>query len=447
MERSEFQKKLIGLALAEGFSDCEAYYRENRHFEVMVLEGEISDYENSGLRGVAFRGTFAGRTGYAYTERMEEEDISYLVRSAKENAVLLPESERERLYAPEEAGGCWEKIHPHLEQLTAEEKVQAAKRMEAAALQGADQVVSMDYCVLGTDWTETAIQNSLGLDVCCRRNMVTAYVCAIAKAGDEVKTGAHFWKGQDWHSFDPAATGKQAAQMAASHLGAGGMASGRYGVVLEGRVMASFLRVFAPVFYGETVQKGFSLLEGKKDEKIAADCVSLRDDPLLETGYVYAPFDSEGVPCRNKAVVEKGVLKTFLYNMKSAEKDGVASTGNGFKAGLTSPVKTAVTNFYLEPGKRSREELLAELGEGLIITDITGLHAGANTVSGDFSLSAEGFLVEKGKQSRPVEQITVAGNFYELLENILEVGSDLYFAGNGTGSPSVRVREMSVAGE
>lgn len=447
MERKEFQKELMVMALAEGFSDCEAYYRENRHFEVMVLEGEISDYENSGLRGVAFRGTYEGRTGYAYTERMERENIAYLVKSAKENAVLLPREEREKLYVPTEPVGHWEKINPHLEQLTAEEKIQAAKRMEAAALQEADAVVSMDYCVLSTDWTETAICNSLGLDVSCRRNMVTAYVCAIAKRGDEVKTGAHFWKGQNWHDFDPAATGKKAAEMAVSHLGAGGVASGRYGVVLEGRVMASFLRVFAPVFFGETVQKGFSLLAGKKDETVAAACVTLRDDPILENGYVYAPFDSEGVPCRNKAVIEKGMLKTFLYNLKSAEKDGVFSTGNGFKAGLTSPVKTAVTNFYLEPGKRSREDLLTELKDGLLITDITGLHAGANTVSGDFSLSAEGFLVEDGKIDRPVEQITVAGNFYELLCTVEDVGNDLYFAGNGTGSPSVLVKEISIAGE
>lgn len=447
MKRKEFQKELIAAALEAGFSDCEAFYRENRHFEVMVLEGEVSDYENSDLRGVAFRGTYEGRTGYAYTERMEPENIAYLVRSAKENAVLLPEEEREKLYAPLEAEGHWEKINPHLEQLTAEEKVQAAKRMEMAALQEEDAVVSMDYCVMGTDWTEIAICNSLGLDVSCRKNMATAYVCAIAKEGDEVKTGAHFWKGQNWNDFDPAAIGKKAAEIAVAHLGAAGMASGRYDAVLEGRVMAALLRVFAPVFYGETVQRGFSLLAGKKEENVAASCVTLRDDPLLENGYVYAPFDSEGVPCRNKAVIEQGVLKTFLYNLKSAEKDGVSSTGNGFKAGLTSPVKTAVTNFYLEPGKRSREELLKEMGSGLLITDITGLHAGTNTVSGDFSLSAEGFLVEGGSIGRPVEQITVAGNFYELLRAVKEVGNDLYFAGNGTGAPSVWVKEMSIAGE
>ena len=114
---------------------------------------------------------------------------------------------------------------------------------------------------------------------------------------------------------------------------------------------------------------------------------------------------------------------------------------------MTAPIKTAVTNFYLAPGQRSQEELLADMGEGILITDITGLHAGANTVSGDFSLSAEGFLVTEGKLGRAVEQITVAGNFYELLKNITEAANDLYFTSGGKGAPSVRVREMDIAGK
>lgn len=447
MERVEFQKKLMDAALAAGFSDCEAYYRGSRHFEVMVLEGEISDYENSALKGIAFRGTYEGHTGYAYTEKMEEEDIAYLVSAAKENAILLPKEERERLYVPETKMKRQERVNGHLEQLTPEEKVQAAKKMETAALEGEEAVASMDYCVLGTDWAEIAIVNSLGLDVSYCANSATAYVCAIAKDGDEVKTGSHFWKGQNWNAFDPAAIGKKAAENAASHLGADGVPSGRYGVVLDGAVMASFLRVFASVFYGETVQKGFSLLKGKQGQKIASDCITLRDDPLLENGYVYAPFDSEGVPCKNKAVIEKGRLQTFLYNLKTAAKDGVVSTGNGFKAGLTSPIKTSVTNFYLEKGSLSQTELFRMLGNGLFLTDITGLHAGANTVSGDFSLSAEGFLIQDGKKDRPVEQITVAGNFYELLQKIQAVGEDLYFASGGTGAPSVFVKEMDIAGK
>lgn len=447
MESERFLECLIQTALASGFADCEVYYRASRHFGVTVLEGEVSDYENSALGGVCLRGTIGGRTGYAYTERMTEDALTYVVEAAKENAALMPESEQEILYRPQEAYPVLEAENTDLEKLTAEEKILAAKKMEAAALGKDGSIASIDYCALDTDWTEVAICNSYGLSLRHRKNDVTAYVCAIAKNGEEVKTGSHFWKGNNWKNFSPAATGKKAAAIAAAHLGAIGISSGRYAVVLDGAVMARFLGVFCGVFFAENVQKGFSLLPGKQGEKIAADCVCLRDDPLLAGGYASMPFDSEGVPCRNKAVIEHGILKTYLYNLKAAKKDGVASTGNGFKSALPAPVKTAATNFYLQKGARSQEELLQEMGNGLWITDITGLHAGANTVSGDFSLSAEGFLVQDGAVGQPVEQITIAGNFYELLQRIEEVGSDLYFTSSGNGAPSVRVRQMDIAGK
>ena len=122
------------------------------------------------------------------------------------------------------------------------------------------------------------------------------------------------------------------------------------------------------------------------------------------------------------------------------------STGNGFKAGLTGSVKTGTTNFYLANGNISQEELFNQMGDGLFITSLMGLHAGTNAVSGDFSLSAEGFRVEGGKQGHPVEQITIAGNFYKLLEGVEEMADDLYFGSSAVGSPSVLVRGLDIAG-
>lgn len=163
-------------------------------------------------------------------------------------------------------------------------------------------------------------------------------------------------------------------------------------------------------------------------------------------GYGTQPFDSEGVSGKNKAVIENGVLKTLLYNRRTAKKDGVASTGNGFKIGLTGSVKTAPTNFYLAKGMLSQEALLAQMGDGLLLTSLMGLHAGTNAVSGDFSLSAEGFRIKGGRIDTPVEQITVAGNFYQLLAEVEEIADDLYFGSGGVGSPSVLVRGLAIAG-
>lgn len=446
MERNEFLEQVLAFGKNAGFTDCEVYYRGGTAFEVLILEGEVSNFENSREEGLAFRGNINGRTGYAYTERFSPDAIAYLVETAKENAALLSPEDAEELYAGEEDYPVLDGVNTALEGLRVEEKIEAAMRMEAAALAGAQEVASLDYCALGTALAELAIKNTRGLDVSFAKNFATAYVSAIAKRGGETKTGSYFWKAQDWNLFDPEQTGRMAARRAAAHLGASSVPSGVYDIVLDGRAMVSLLGAFVGVFFAENAQKGFSLLQGKAGEKIAAEAVTLRDDALLKGGYATQPFDSEGVSGKNKAIIENGVLKTLLYNRKTAKRDGVRSTGNGFKLGLTGSVKTAPTNFYLAKGEGSQEALLAQMGDGLLITSLMGLHAGTNAVSGDFSLSAEGFRVSAGKIGQPVEQITVAGNFYQLLQAVEMLAADLYFGSGGIGAPSVLVRGLAVAG-
>lgn len=446
MEKKDFLEQVLAYGQQAGFSDCEVFYRGGKSFEVMILEGEVANYENSRQEGVSFRGSYGGQIGYAYTEQLSADAIPYLVETAKENAGLLSAEEEESLYEGEETYPKTDGIHADLETLRVEDKIQAAMRMEQAALAGAEEIASLDYCALGTGLTEIAIKNTKGLDVSFGKNFATAYVSAIAKKGEETKTDSYFWKAQDWKDFDPEETGRMAAKRAAAHLGASSIPSGSYRTVLDGRAMVALLGAFCGIFFGENVQKGFSLLEGKGGTQIASTAVTLRDDALLPGGYASVPFDSEGVSGKNKAVIEKGILRTLLYNRRSAKKDGVASTGNGFKAGLTGSVKTGCTNFYLEKGTESREALLCRVGEGLYITSLMGLHAGTNAVSGDFSLSAEGFRIQDGKIGQPVEQITIAGNFYRLLEQIEAVAEDLYFSSGGIGSPSVLAGKLDVAG-
>ncbi len=223
--------------------------------------------------------------------------------------------------------------------------------------------------------------------------------------------------------------------------------SGTYRALIDAKCMPDLLGVFSGIFSAESAQKGMSLLAGKEGEIIASEAVTLMDDPLLEGGYASRPFDDEGVASRTKAVIEKGKLTTLLHNLKTARKAGVPSTGNAARAGYAGSVNISPTNFYLAPGEKSKEELMRDIGNGLVITEVSGLHAGANPISGDFSLIAQGYTLKDGKKDQPVEQITVAGNFYQLLKNIRAVGSDLTFPGSSIGSPTVDVGEVSVAGK
>ena len=169
---------------------------------------------------------------------------------------------------------------------------------------------------------------------------------------------------------------------------------------------------------------------------------------MYEDALTKVPFDDEGVLTTEKAIIDKGVFATALYNLKSANKAGTASTGNGFKSGST--IGVSPTNLLVVPGEKTFDELCAEAGEGIIITDLSGLHAGVNAISGDFSLLCEGYLIENGKKGRPVEQITAAGNFYEIIKNITAVGSDIINIPAGMGeffTPSVLVSEVNISGE
>ncbi len=148
-----------------------------------------------------------------------------------------------------------------------------------------------------------------------------------------------------------------------------------------------------------------------------------------------------------KCIIKDGKLTTLLHNLKTANKAGVKSTGNGFKSSYASPISVSPTNFYIEPGEKSLDEILKTVDTGLMITDFAGLHSGANAISGEFSLAVNGFFIENGEVSFPVEQITAAGNFFNIIKNIELIGSDLKFPLSSIGSPSIVIKELSIAGE
>ena len=215
--------------------------------------------------------------------------------------------------------------------------------------------------------------------------------------------------------------------------------------------MKDLLSTFSSVFSGRSANLGLSLLKGKEGEKIAADCLTLIDDPQKEGSATQTAFDGEGVATYTKNVIENGVLNTLLYDIASADKVGKESTGNGQRGSYASPVSVAPYHFYLAGGSLSDDELLASMGDGLYITELKGLHAGANAVTGDFSIESAGFRVRDGKKCEAIKSFTVAGNFFDLLKEIDSLGNEVRwgFPGGSTvfGSPDVLVCGMSVAGK
>ena len=450
MDYESFKEKLFARAGEYGFTDCELYYSASKNFSVRVFGGEINEYENTESIGASFRGTYGGRVGYAFTEKLDESVIEGLVVNAAGNAAIIEEEEIEKLFEGCEAYPEVKNYNDVLEKYSAAEKIETATAMEKYAFSLDGRIVSVDYCGVETGEDEVRISNSYGLDLHDRSNFAAAYVLPRAVEDGVTKTGFELWHGNDLAEFSYEAAARTAVGRALSSLGAKSAESGDYKIVFENRSAVYLLACFSSVFFAENAQKGFSLLKGKTGETIANETVTLRDDGVCGKSFKSPPFDSEGVATQNKAVIENGVLKTLLYNLKSAAKDGAESTGNGFKPNYGGTVATSCTNFYLAPSETPFDKMLEEAGSGILITDLAGLHSGSNTVSGDFSFSADGFMIENGKKGRPVEQITVAGNFFELLKNIVIVASDLKFSPPGNsgsfGTPSFLVSGLRVSG-
>ncbi len=445
MDIKALKDRLFERAKKEGFESCEIYYQSGSSFNVCVYKGNIEKYQSSENGGFCFRGLYKGNIGYYFSEDTDI-DADKVVKSAKENAEAITIKDKEFIY-----GG--DKEYPHvnvynaaLEDITAERKIQTALDIEKYAKEY-DNRITVNKSMVASGDSYVYICNTEGLEVSERTNQILAYVEVMAEDKGDTKEKGEIWLGNDMNCFEPKKLSETACNKALSALGAESIKSGKMKTVIKNETFADIFQCFVGNFYAENVQKGFSLLKDKLGTDIASPVVSVKDDPLMEGGYMTTAFDSEGVASYKKTVVENGVLKTYLYNLKSANVDGVRSTGNGFKGSFRTAVGTAPTNFYIEKGSKSLDDVIEAIDYGIYINDVAGLHSGTNSISGDFSLAAEGFLIEKGKITKPVAQITIAGNFYEVLKNIDTVCSDLKFNSSAVGSPTVCVKSLEISGK
>ena len=298
------------------------------------------------------------------------------------------------------------------------------------------------------EYSETAssitLINSHGLKLTQKTNYFVYAGVAVAKSGEQVKTGFELMFDNGFSKVDIDVLAKKVVESAISQLGGSPCASNTYKTVLAPEVAASLLKAYISNANAEDVQKRSSLFVGKLGQKVASKKLTVSDTPLHK-GVFVRWFDDEGVATYNKPIIKNGVLETYLYNLSTAAKDGVQTTGNGYKAG--GKMGIATTYLTVKHGKKNQEELFNLVGDGIYITDIAGLHAGLNAQSGNFSLQSSGFLIENGKKTTPVDLITIGGNLIEMFNNILEVGGDIKHLVGGISIPSIVIKSLKVSGK
>lgn len=448
MTYQEFKKAVISVSGEMGIADYELYYTESESTSVNTYKQEVNEYSTDSSLGVCYRCIRDGKAGYASTENLTEEEAKSLVLRALENVKVIESEEESFLH---EKGDTYAVLTESTEkEPSGAELVEAAlalqKELYAADSRVADGTQS--YVAYGRD--SYALYNSRGLDLEDKASYALCMGVALVPDGEDMYNGGEDKDGQ-LADFDMKEIAAKAVEDAISTIGAESVPSGKYDVVFTGRAFAQLLTTYDSVFSAEAAQKGMSLLKDKEGEQIAAGLVTIIDDPMHKDSLIKRTFDGEGVATYKKSVIEKGTLKTLLHNLSTAARAGVKSTGNGQKASYASTVGVGPFTFYLEPVEGTPEELLTAAGNGICIKEVSGLHAGANPITGDFSLLAAGYRFEDGKKTVPVKNITVSGNFFTVLKEIERVGADLKFirtAGGGKcGSPSVLIRDMTIAGQ
>lgn len=448
MDFQAFKEAVIAAAKAEGIAEYELYYTSSESVNVSAFLHEINEFTSSNDGGVCFRCIVDGKMGYASTEALNAEQAVSVVRRAAANAAVLETEEQVFLC---EGGKTYEPIpEKHVSMPTTEALVKTVLDGQDA-LYAADPAV-VDGCgtrALG-EKMEIAIVNSKGMDLHYENTVSGMISIAVVASGAE-KANSYEVKVDDLSKIDIAQTVSKAVKSAKEKLGADVAPTAVCPVMFSPDAMASLLATYSSVFSSEAAQKGLSQLAGKEGEVIASPAVTLIDDPFCKMSSTPINFDAEGSPTCRKNVIDGGKLVTLLYNMKTAAVAGKQTTGNAAKSGYNAPVAIRPFSMYLAPGALSEEELLEKMGSGVYINSLGGLHAGANVISGDFSLQSAGFMVENGKKTKAVNSFTVAGNFFQVLKDITDVGSNLELNSTGGitafGSPSVLVAQMPIAGK
>lgn len=432
-----------------GFTDLEIYHQSQENFRCRVHQGELDEFVIAGEGGLAVRGLYGGRVGYAYAERIDADALDDLLLNARASAEVTDSLDPVAFYAGSPIASTPDLWSSRLAATTPAAKADLLQAIEHEALRLDSRVRGFNWCSLGSVETSRTLANTRGLSRSERTNRLYVALSLVVQQGEETRTANYGQLAPALDAIDPSAVAQQLVSEALSYLGAQPVPTGSYAVVLRHKAAASLLAVMADAFCADRVQKGRSRLRGRVGQRIAGEQITLVDDPLLPDGRDSRSFDCEGVASRPLQVVERGVLQTLLHNLTTAQVDGVPSTGHAYKSSYKGAITVAPSNFYLQPGDHALSDLLGRMQNGLLITDLQGLHAGANPVSGDFSLACHGYLIDGGTIARPVDQIIVGGNFFDLLGQITAIGHDLTFAmtfGGYVGAPSVLVERLMVSG-
>ena len=434
---------LIRNAVAEaakqfGAEEYELTITDKENTGVEALKKEISSVSYSRSGSMVVRCVVGGKSGYAASELVTPEAAAEIVETACDNARVLDDADQVSLFPGSDHYETSRDTAVALPDTDALKE--RALKLQELAYGASEKIVDGTQSFVSGMNISRDVMNSAGLQLHYETGLVYQGLMAAVKDGEEASDGfclTDISKKTVEETVDKAVSG------ALSKLGADTVPSGKYNIIMDSSTVESLLHTYASVFSARSAYMKTSLLAGREGEIIASENVTLIDDPFYPEKFGHCPFDGEGVAVYTKNVIENGRLNTLLYNRMYAKLLGKETTGNAADATHIEP-----KGLYFAPGELSNAELLKKLGDGLYLTSLQGLHAGANVQSGDFSLQADGFLVKNGEKVAPIKNFTVADNFYQLLKKVDAISSEVKFGmGSDFGSPEILFTDVAVSGK
>lgn len=449
-EASELQDvaaSVVEQARKRGADVAEASIRHGFDLSVRVRLGAPELVEEAGHRGIALRVIRDRRVALSSTSDMSPAGLERLVTDALELAQL---TEPDPWAGPADPAELAAPPHPDLDlydpdvgNIDAAEALRIATLAEKIALDSDPRLKLSEGATLSRTTGVSAMVLSGGFAAAQRDSYASLVVSPVVEDEGGKKRRGHYWTAHRHRSQLEAveAVGREAARRTLAKLGPRKVATTEAPVVFDPDVARSLIGSFASCILGGALWRKSSYLLGREGTEVASPLVTIVDDPLIPRAPGSRPYDGEGLRSRKNLVVERGVLRTYLLDCYSARKLERRSTGSGVRSG--GSVSASTSNFILERGTSTHDDIIASTPSGLYVTELMGF--GFNAVTGDFSRGASGFWIENGKFAFPVSEVTISSNLDTMLKNIDAVGDDLVLK-TSVVAPTLRVKVMTISG-
>jgi len=410
----------VNFALKKGADEAEAFAYQGLTTNVTIERGQIAKSSRIIDRGLGVRAIINKAIGFSYTNMIEsktaiEETILKALSSARASK---PDEEWHSLPAKKSLSSVENTYDKKVAELHSEDLVNVASAMLDAAEKTDKRVFPVEGGA-GASYLSTAVANSNGITSFDHGTIIECSLAAIGQQGGEVTPICFEFNAERIYSVDPEWIGKEAARLAVSALKAKRIETKNASIIFTQFALQQLLYfTLINAVKADYVQRGQSALKGKIGEKVASEIVTIDDDGLFKGGLRTWKFDGEGVPQQKTLIIEKGILRNFIYDNYTARKEGKESTGNATRAGYLSTPDVEATNFRFMPGNKSPEELISEVDEGLLVRYLQGAHS-SNPASGEFSVVATpAWRIQKGEIAHATKGVMLAGNVFQLLKNI-----------------------------